>query len=138
MDDAEKLKRDRLADKILKAIRSNLNNGFCDYFSYAWREKIGEMLTTESKYTKLVQWLEKEIEQELSMVNIFCPADRTDDYTNGFFKTYMEHMQGLAVKIHARELLLDSRTTTQMRENIEYTICKVYNVHYSDFLNDYV
>lgn len=138
MDDTEKLNRDRLVNKILKAIRNKLNDSFCEYFSYAWRDKVDEMLAEESRYTKLVEWLDKEIRQKLSLVNMFCPADRTEDYKNSFFQTYMEQMKDIAVMTHFRELLLDNRTTTQMRENIEYTICKVYKIHYSEFLNDYI
>lgn len=138
MDDTEKQNRDRLADKILKAIRNKLNDSFCEYFSYAWREKVDEMLTTESRFTKLVEWLDKEIRQKLSLVNMFCPADRIDGYTNQNFQTYSEQIKDIAVMTHCRELLLDSRSTTQMRENIEYTVCKVYGIHYSEFLNAYV
>ena len=129
MEDTEKLNRDRLANKILQSIRNKFYDSSFEYFSYAWREKVDEMLTTESRFTKLVEWLDKEIEQKLSLVNVFCPADRTDDYTNQFFQTYTEQMKDIAVMTHCRELLLDSRTTTQMRENIEYTICKVYGIH---------
>lgn len=138
MDDTEKLNRDRLAEKILKAIRNKLNDSFCEYFSYAWREKVDEMLLIESKFTKLVEWLDEEIEQRLSLINVFCPADRTADYKNSYFQTYMEQMKDIAVMTHFRELLLDSRTTTQMRENIEYAIYKVYKIHYNDYLNEYV
>lgn len=138
MNDTEKQDRDRVANKILTAIRNKLNDGFVEYFSYAWREKVNEMLTEESRYTKLVQWLDKEIEQTLSIVNVFCPADKTESYTNKFFQTYLEQMKNFAVMIHFRELLLDEKTTTKMRENLEYTVCRLYGIHYSEFLNDYV
>lgn len=138
MDDTEKQNRDRVAKKILTAIRNKLNDGFCEYFSYVWREKVIETLTEESKYTKLVRWLDREIEQTASTVNIFCPADKTENYSNKFFQTYLEQMKNLAVMIHFRELLLDERTTTQMRENLEHTVCKLYGIHYSEFLDDYV
>ncbi len=138
MDDEEKRARERLEEKIVKSIRNKLNDGFCEYFSYAWREKVDEMLKEESRYSKLVKWLDKEIEETVSLINVFCPADRSEDYTNDYFRTYKELMQNLAIMIHCRELLLDERTTTKMRENIEYTVCKLFNIHFSEFLNNYV
>ncbi len=137
MDDTEKLNRDKIARRILYKIEKELNKGFEEYFSYAWREKIDEMLTQESKYTKLVEWINTEIEQRISLVNVFCPADKCEGYTSKFFQTYTEQIKDLAMLIHFRELLLDSRSTTKMRENIEYTIEKVFRVHYNEFLNCY-
>nr|DAP89027.1 MAG TPA: hypothetical protein [Caudoviricetes sp.] len=108
------------------------------YFSYAWREKLGELLEEESRYAKLVNWLNREIELSESVINVFAPADRTKDYTKGNLATYMEQIQKLAILIHSRELLLDSRTTREMRENIEYTLGKLYGIHYSEEFGDYI
>lgn len=108
------------------------------YFSYSWREKLGEFLEEESRYAKLVNWLNREIELSESVINVFAPADRTKDYTKGKLATYMEQIQKLAILIHSRELLLDSRTTREMRENIEYTLGKLYGIHYSEEFGDYI
>lgn len=108
------------------------------YFSYSWREKLGEFLEEESRYAKLVNWLNREIELSESVINVFAPADRTKDYTKGNLATYMEQIQKLAILIHSRELLLDSRTTREMRENIEYTLGKLYGIHYSEEFGDYI
>lgn len=124
--------------KVLRKIEKELNNSFIQYFSYGWREKISEILTTETKYSKLIERINKEIEDKISMANVFCPADKTEDYTNDFFRNYMDAMRDFAVLIHLRELLLDERTTTQMRENIEYTIEKVFGIKYNKFFEDYV
>ena len=134
----EKENRDAIVDRILKVIEKELKKGFIEYFSYAWREKINEsLLEEESKYSRLVEWISSEIEQRVSIVNVFCPADKNENYTNNYFSTYMDQMKELAVLIHFRELLLDKRTTTQMRENIEYTVEKVFGVHYNDYLKIY-
>lgn len=131
--DEEVMKR-----KILRKIENELNKSFITYFSYAWREKVDEMLTTESKYSKLVDWINKEIEEKMSTANIFSPADKTEQHTNDFFKTFKDLSSDIFMLIYFRELLLDNRTTTKMRENIEYAIWKVFNVHYSEFLKVYV
>lgn len=138
MNEEEKINKDRIANKIVKAIAKSLNEGFCEYFSYAWREKVNEMLEEESKYSRLVQWLNAEIEQKITVINVFCPADKNDGYQNKFFSTYVEQMKELAILIHFRELMLDERSTSKMRENIEYTVGKVFNVHYNDFLQCYI
>ena len=86
----------------------------------------------------MVNWLNREIELSESVINVFAPADRTKDYTKGNLATYMEQIQKLAILIHSRELLLDSRTTREMRENIEYTLGKLYGIHYSEEFGDYI
>ena len=131
--DEEVMKR-----KILRKIENELNKSFITYFSYAWREKVDEMLTTESKYSKLVSWINKEIEEKMSTANVFSPADKNVDYTNDYFRTFRELLNDTALLIYFRELLLDSKSTTEMRGNIEYAIEKVFHVHYSEYLEDYV
>ena len=129
-----------LKNKILKRIRQEINNSFGHYFSYAWREAIGEMLEQESKYSKLVDWIDREIKDKMTTANFFSPADmdKIGDYTNDFFETFREQLSDVATLTYFREVLLDDRTTTKMRENIEYSIGKVFGVHYDEYLKDYV
>ena len=126
---------------IAKAIEEEFKKKDNDYFSYAWREKLGELgefLAEESKYTKLVEWINTEIDRCNETKNVLSPADKNEKTTRGMINTYLALMQKLAVLVHCRELLLDSRSTTKMRENIEYTICKLYGVHYSEELKEYI
>ena len=126
---------------IVNAIEKEFKKKNDDYFSYAWREKLGELgefLAEESKYTKLVDWINHEIEICNETKNVLSPADKDEKTTRGMVNTYLALMQKLAVLVHCRELLLDSRSTTKMRENIEYTICKLYGVHYSEQLKEYI
>lgn len=128
----------RLVDKILVAIERECRDSLGTFFLYAWREGIANILETESKYARLVKWINGEIESAKTMVNVFAPAIRTADYRNAEIKQYLEQMQRLAVLTHSKELLLDERTTTEMRENIEYALCKLYGIHYSKELLCYV
>ena len=126
---------------IANAIEKEFKKKNDDYFSYAWREKLGELgefLAEESKYTKLVEWITHEIEICNETKNVLSPADKDEKTTCGMINTYLALMQKLAVLVHFREMLLDSRSTTKMRENIEYTICKLYGVHYSEQLKEYI
>lgn len=130
-----------LEESILKAIEKEMIKGNIEFFSYAWREKLQEMgdfLERESKYSKLVNWIDNEIELTNSIKNVFCPADKNSNTTLAMVNTYLNLMQKLAVLIHCKELLLDKRSTTAMRENIEYTLCKIYKIHYNENLKSYV
>ena len=120
--------------EIANIIRQNIGV----YFGYAWRDKIGDMLEEESKYARLVEWINKEIDMCVQLVNAFCPADKDEGYTNGFVNTYLSQMQKLGVLVHCRLLLCDDRTTLEMRENIEYTLCKLYDIRYSTMLKEYI
>lgn len=125
-------------DKITSIIQDELSKNEDEFFSYAWREKLGEMLKEESKYCRLIEWINGELEQCKVGINVFCPADKQEDYTKQYANTYLLSMQKFAVLLHFRALLLDRRTTIKMRENIEYTLCKLYGIHYSEELNCYV
>ena len=130
-----------LEENILKAIKDELNKGNNEFFSYAWREKLnelGEFLEEESKYSKLVSWIENKINFLNSTKNVFSPADKDSNTTLSMVNTYLNLMQNLVVLIHCKELLLDKRSNTKMRENIEYTICKLFKIRYSEHLGDYV
>ena len=35
-------------------------------------------------------------------------------------------------------IILDKRCSIQMRENVEYAICKIFNVYYNKELNSYI
>ena len=128
-------------NEIINAIQKEVDKGNGEFFAYAWREKLGELgtfLEEESKYSKLVEWVDKELEQTSSLKNIFCPADKDKNTTIAMVKTYGDLMKKLAILIHCKSLLLDSRTTIKMRENIEYTLCKLYHIKYSKEFNCYI
>lgn len=121
--------------KILEKIFYKNNKTF---FSYAWREKITNILTTESRYCKLLDWINERIQFNLTLINVFNPADRTRNYTKGNLKTYLKSNQELSVLLNIKSLLIDDNCTTQMRDNLEYTICKLFNIKYSEDMKDYV
>lgn len=128
-------------EKILNAIQKEISSGNDQFFSYSWREKLGELgefLQEESKYARLVDWINSELEQISAVKNVFCPADKDATTTIAMVNTYSELMKNLAILVHCRELLLDNRATPKMRENIEYTICKMYRIKYNEKLKIYV
>lgn len=130
-----------LEESILKAIEKEIQKGNNEFFGYAWREKLNEIsdfLEEESKYARLVEWINEKIRLVNSTKNVFCPADKSEDTTLAMVNTYLKLMENLAVLIHCKELLLDSRSTIKIRENIEYTLCKIFKIRYSEHLKRYV
>lgn len=128
-------------NEIINAIQKEVKKGNSEFFDYAWREKLGELSTfleEESKYARLVEWIDKELEQANSLKNVFCPADKNELTTMTMVNTYCTLMQKLAILVHCKELLLDNRSTTKMRESIEYTLCKLYRIKYNEKLKVYV
>lgn len=109
-----------------------------EFLSKAINEQYGDFLEQSSRFFKLVQWCENEIKQAGAIINVFTPADKTDFYTTADFKTFREQVQTVGELVYYHALLLDSRTTTAQRENIEHTICKVYGVKYNEYLGVYL
>lgn len=126
---------------IINAIQKEVIKKNGEFFDYAWREKLGELgtfLEEESKYAKLIDWIDKELDEVNSLKNVFCPADKNENTTMAMVNNYGELMKKLAILVHCKELLIDNRSTTKMRENIDYTLCRLYNIRYSEQLKDYV
>ena len=120
----------RLDNAIQKIFEEN-NQVF---FDYAWRENVEEFLSRESKYNQLVQWINERIEMEFGFINVFNPADKDEKYSKRTMKEYLSACQNAAVLMNAREIILDKKCTTKMRENWEYTLCKLFNLRYSKSL----
>ena len=59
-------------------------------------------------------------------------------HDDGVETGYIESLKEFALMVHTRDLLLDSRTTMEMRERIEKMLCNHYGIHYSEELESYV
>ena len=125
-------------EKLLEAITAQISKSLDGYFNMNWTTEIGKMLEEGSKFNSLVRLLDDEIELCRILVNGNCPAHRQDGYTRGHLTAYLTAIQKLAVLVHCQEMLLDERTTEQMRENIAYTLEKLYNIRYSEYLKEYI
>lgn len=125
-------------ENLIEALESEYKKSRESFFRYAWRERISQDLVVENKYAKLVDWINEKIENELEAINIFNPADKNEEYTMGFLKTYKEACQDLAILLNFKGLLLDDRCNVQMRDNIEYAACKIFNIRYNETLQQYI
>lgn len=124
-------------EKLVDFIQEQFIKNNEEFFSCAWREKIEEFLDEESRFLKLLDWIKKEIKINQSSINILNPADKDGSYQIRFFKHYKEACKNIAMLLNLQCILLDSRCTTKMRENIEYAICKEFNINFIEGLNHY-
>ena len=130
----------KLKENILKKLRKEISDSFGNFFFYAWDEKLSQMLEKESRYAKLVDWINNEIDNKIGLSNLFSPAtmEKVANYSSNFFNTFKDNIGDVAILIYFRELLLDDRSSTKIRRNIEYAIEKLFDVHYSEYLKSYV
>lgn len=114
--------------------KNNLN-----FFSYAWRENVNEFLSSESRYSRLVEWINEQIEDCFSLINVFNPSDWAGDkvFTIDMMNTYLEKCMELSFLINARTIILDNKCTTEMRKKIEYSLCKMFNIKFNKDLGLY-
>lgn len=126
-----------MIDAILTAIETELKKNNQEFFSYAWRENITNILENESRFNSLLKWIDSKIELLKININLFNPADKTADYTNETFNTYFNALREFALLINMREILISNTATTEMRNNVEYTLCKIFKIHYNNNLKEY-
>lgn len=124
--------------RLVKSIEKKFNKNNETFFSYAWRDKVGEILKDESKYARLVDWIDEQIEINLRNINIFNPADKNKNYSKADFNTYLDSCRDLSLLINLKWIMLDSRSSSEIRENIEYAICSHFKIHFNDKLNKYI
>lgn len=125
-------------EKLLNALSDAFKESGEQFSEFLWRDNIGEMIESQKRYSRLVEWIERQIDICMLRININTPANKSEDYTNGKFSDYLEDLKDVALLVNCKELLKDERTSREQRGNIEYTLCKIYGVHYSEYLEDYV
>lgn len=125
-------------ETLIKLLEKQYIKNNKEFFSYAWRENLTNYFEEDSKYQALVEWIDAELKSAQDLQNMFNPADKTEDYINSFFDTFKEASMNLAILLNFKHLLLHTNTTTTMRDNIEYSICKIYNIKYNKELNSYI
>ena len=127
-----------MIEKILNSIENELKKNNQHFFSYAWRENIINFVENESKYDQLLKWINNQIELQKDKINVLNPADKLKNYSIENFKTYMDALRDFAFLVNMKEILCDTKATNEMRDNVEYSICKIFKIEYSEFLKCYV
>lgn len=127
-------KQSKFAYALERLIDKNNNE---DFFKYAWREKVKNLYEAESKYEHLLNYMNEQITSNFILINAFNPADKFDTYSKSMFKDYLKACQDLAFLYNMKTIIIDDFCTTEMRDNVEYTICKYYGLRYNKDLLGY-
>lgn len=122
-----------MTNRILRAIEEELRHNNRHYFSYVWREKIKNELKADSKYQKLLDWINNEIQVNLSVSNVLDPAEGDLEYLDD----YERAMYRFAMLTRWREQLIYPMCTDEMRANIEKALCKKMGIRYWEQAGDY-
>lgn len=125
-------------DELKRVLSQHLGRENAAFFAQAIHDKQGEYLEETSRFSRLIEWIDNEIRIAGIVINTFSPADKHDTYTTADFKLWREHLHIISEMLFFREILVDARTTTAQRRNIEYTACKLYGIHYNEDLGGYV
>ena len=118
-----------ISEKFYNTLKSELHKISVAFFDYAWDANITEWLQTESRYTKLVEWLKSETESRRKYLAVLF----TDN-----FEQYKQHLAEFAILLQCYDIILDPKCTIAIRTDLEQKICNMCNISYSDFLNAYV
>lgn len=129
-------------EKLFQRVEDLMHTAFIrnneEFFSYAWRNNVENFLTNESRYVKLVEWINQRLETNFNIINVLNPADKDVYYTNGNARSYFNACREVGVLLNAKYIILDDNCTAEMRKNWEETICKIFNIRYSEFLKCYI
>ena len=120
------------------ALAAEYGETIAQFYATMWKENAGAFLEQSSKFARLVEWIDKELRVYAQLVNVFSPADKTKDYTTSEFSQWREQVHYVAELIYFRGMLLDGRTTTEQRQNISYTMQKIYGIEYNEEIGGYV
>ena len=123
--------------KLIEILKKEFRKNNQVFYEDAWKDRIETGIKLNGKYDKLLEWLNGEIELLGETVNVFSPLE-SKSHTKKHANTYLNFIQNIGVLIHCKELLLEPKLTEKERENIEYTVCKLFNIHYNEKLGIYV
>lgn len=126
------------AEKLKSILISAFNKMNETYYEHIWDKRIDMWLLEDSKYNKLSEWCENKIESYQHFINIFSPVHKDNTYSQNDFKAYKKYVEEFAILIHLNSLLCNPKCNEQERENIEYTLCKTFNILYDKQLNTYI
>lgn len=124
--------------EIMKSFEEYFKKNNLFFFDYALKDNLKNYFEYDSKYQALLEWIDRELRSEQITQNIINPAIKEDGYTNGDLERFKEASMNVAMLLSFRNLLVDSTTTTTIRDNIEYSICKIYNIEYKKEFNGYI
>lgn len=118
-----------LADKIASAIEKECIKGSDYFFKYCTIEAIYKYLPMQIQFSRLVTFLTEEIDKLKDNIEGFAPC-RGEPTDSKLMPIYYDNITKMAVFIHCRELLLNEKTTSKVRDAVMRFLMKKYHIRY--------
>ena len=123
---------------LIDAIGARLKKEGNLFLPSVWTEAVVSAAEKQNRWGKLVAWADRRLDELAIVTNVMTPANRDEDYKKRDLDSWSDNMKDIAVLTSCELILLDDKTTEAQRENIEYTLEKLFSVRWSEYLNDYV
>lgn len=123
-----------LVDAIEKRLKKEGNL----FLPSLWTEAVVKAAQKQNRWGKLLAWIDRRLDDLSIVTNVMTPANRDEDYKKRDLDSWLDNMKDIAVLTSCELILLDEKATEAQRENIEYTLEKLFGVRWSEYLNDYV
>lgn len=123
---------------LIDAIGTRLKKEGNLFLPSVWTEAVVSAAERQNRWGKLVAWTDRRLDELAVATNVMTPANRDEDYKKRDLDGWLDNMKDIAVLTSCELILLDEKATEAQRENIEYTLEKLFGVRWSEYLNDYV
>ena len=123
---------------LIDAIGTRLKKEGNLFLPSVWTEAVVAAAERQNRWGKLVAWTDRRLDELAVATNVMTPANRDEDYKKRDLDSWLDNMKDIAVLTSCELILLDEKATEGQRENIEYTLGKLFGVRWSEYLNDYV
>ena len=123
-----------LVDAIEKRLKKEGNL----FLPSLWTDAVVKAAQKQNRWGKLLAWIDRRLDDLAIVTNVMTPANRDGDYKKRDLDGWTENLQDIAVLTSCELILLDDKATEGQRENVEYTLEKLFGVEWSENFNDYV
>lgn len=103
--------------------------------NYSKKEEMA--LKMAKKRFALISWVENEMKFSTRIMQTFSPAFKGEDYPRWQVNEYLRYAQRKAVLEDMLSHLNNLKQTKETFENVEYTLCKLYDIKYLEELETY-
>ena len=123
---------------VIDAIGTRLKKEGNLFLPSVWTEAVLAAAEKQNRWGKLVAWTDRRLDELAVATNVMTPANRDEVYKKRDLDSRLDNMKDIAVLTSCELILLDDKATEGQRENVEYTLGKLFGVEWSENFNDYV
>lgn len=123
---------------LIDAIGTRLKKEGNLFLPSVWTEAVVKAAEKQNRWGKLIAWIDRRLDDLAIVTNVMTPANRDEDYKKRDLDDWLENMKDIAVLTSCELILLDDKATEVQRDNVEYTLRRLFGVEWSENFNDYV